>query len=278
MVRQLDVVGTNSPVSPATTQRQFSDPFAMGRQTVPQAIEDLGSKGIHPIIVAILRFLWRHGKSRWNTVHQPALAERLGISVRTVQRYLNKALTVGLIEFRKSARKPKDRGYLCDYRINWPGVFEKHGHLFKAETQLTLEDMMWMNAMNAKRLPLRFFLSATLQHGLLRLVTRDGDNYVLPRDGYDVLRYVAEKHYGRSIPEDSLETFINTVGRVTPRLLSLFAFALANNKITPDSPGYYTKILQKKQQQALLGPPKGKRGDRPRGNIRTIKIEFPDAM
>src|SRR5260370_5725269 len=119
-----------------------------------------------------------------------------------------------------------------------------HGRLFEAYRKLTVEDMMWMNAMKAKRLPFRFFLDATLQHRLLRLVTRDGDNYVLPRDGYEVLRYVAEKHYGRSIPEDSLETFINTVGRVTPRLLSLFAFALANNKITPDSPGYYTKILQ----------------------------------
>ncbi len=260
---------------PDPHQRVVSDPFHRGRMTVPFAIEDLGSKGVDLITVAILRFIWRYGRSGWARVHQPALAKDLNISVRTAQRHLKAAQRERLIEFQQSSRKPKDRGYLCEYRINWRRVFAYYNWAFEPQRDLKLEDLQWVNAMKAKALPYRFFSNATLKGKHLHLVTRDDETHVLPGDDYQVLKYVAEAHYGRQIPEDSLDTFVNIAGRLTPRLLSLFSFALASIKKIPDSPGYYTRILQRNREQAM-GPPKKNKTRTPHRAVPTIKITVPD--
>jgi hypothetical protein len=272
-VWQNDSMETITDCPSPAVEKYVSDPLAMGRLTVPLAIEELGSKGVDIVTVAILRFIWRYGKSKWVRVHQPELAKQLNISVRTAQRHLKEAKRLGLIEFQQSSTKPKDGGYFCEYRINWRRVFAYHELTFQAGSDFNIEDLQWINAYKAKNLPHRFFSEAVLRDRVLHVVTRDNRHHVLPRDGYEVLRYVAETHYGRAISEDSLDTLMNTAGRITPRLLSLFSFALASNKTVPDSPGYYTRILQKNRLQAF-GPPKtNKRKDLSRA-IPIIKIKL----
>jgi hypothetical protein len=254
-----------------------ADPFELGRQTVPQAIDDLGLKGVSLGEVAILRFIWRFGKSNWTRVFQPTLAKHLGVSVRTAQRWLAEARKHGLIEFQESERKPQDRGYLCEDRIAWSGVFRRHGYRFSDRPTPTLEKLLEFNGSKVTELPGRFFSEAKwLKHGNLRVVTRDGISHDLPRGGIDALRYVAETHFGRPIANDSIETFAFVAGQVTPRLLALFSFALAYTKTKPDSPGYYTRLLQKNRKLAFVPPQERSTAKHEKETIRTIRIEPAD--
>ena len=262
MVRQIDV-----------ERNADQGVWLMGRQSVPQAIDDLGSQGIHPIAVAILRFIWRYGRSRWTPVYQPKLAKDLGISTRTGQRYLKGLLQSGLIEFQPSKRIPQDRGYICEYKINWHNVYKKYNQVFQPQTHATFRDLTWLNGSKATTLPRRFFRSAVYEANALTVVTNNGTKYVLPRDSAEVVTYLVEEHYGRSIPAGSLDTIIETASTVYPRLLSLFSFALAATRTQPNSPGYYVTVLKDKGIKAMC-PPNQKRSNSDT-RIRTIRIQFP---
>ena len=73
-----------------------------------------------------------------------------------------------------------------------------------------------------------------------------------------------------------MDTICDTADVVTPRLLSLFCFALAYTRTQPNSPGYYVTVLQDKRLKAS-GPPNQKRSRGKKG-IRIIEIQFPEGV
>jgi hypothetical protein len=270
MVRQSDVIKSASSETTGTEDGVVTDPWSMGSVRMPKSIEDL--EGVSPGVIAVLRLIWRYGKSNWTTIHQPEFAKRLRVSLSTVQRYISGARNLRLIESRKSTRKPRQGlGHLCEYRINWGGVYKRHGRTFIPSTRLSMKDLEWFVTREARSLPARFFRAAELVDGTLRLQGKDDVTYILPRDGEEVLQYVVESHYGRSIPDESLNTFVLTAGTVSPRLLELFCFALAYTATVPLSLGYYTTVLKQKKRTSLSPRASGSRSKSAK-KVRTILV------
>jgi hypothetical protein len=233
--------------SSATEDQGLYNPFVRGSNTVPKIIDDLGSSGVKPAIVAILRYLWQFGKSDLKLVYQPQLVKTIGISVRTAQRLLTEATRDGLIMVQISKQRPRQGlGHLCEYGIHFPGIYKKlgipPGTLSNASKEPSAEEIqedgIRRNAMNANWLPERFFKTAFIKKDKLHVVTKSDVQYILPDDGGAVLKYLTESHYHRSLPERSIDTLIGVAKEVQPRLLSLFALALDHSKTEARSPGY----------------------------------------
>jgi hypothetical protein len=246
----------------------YYDPLLKGDVRTPALLDGLGEVGLDPTKVAILRFVYRYAGSEFECFHQPTLAKQMALSLSTAQRAIECLLSAGLIDKRKAKRKPADRGYLCEYRICWKGVYELL-HLPPQPDPRSSQSIPDLYANDAKKLPFKFFARAWWKDGRLVVETKDGTQYSLPGDDREVLRYVIGKHFGKPVPAASMDTYVHIAPVVTPRLLSLLTIALAVTKTVPRSPAYYTKVLQDKRIQAKLPPQSGSRKSAP---IRMITI------
>src|SRR5581483_6941036 len=231
------------------------DPMIMGPVNTPKLLDHLGEYGIGPTGVAVLRLIYRYAGSDWACCYQPELAKQLGIDRRTAQRAIRGLVDANLIQKRKSDRKPKDRGYLCEYKIDWPSVYSRL-HLDPVPAKSEVPNQLLQYANHVSVLPFKFFNGAWFKDGRLILLTKDDKQYSLPGDDREVLRYIYGKHYGRAIPPESLDYYVRVAARVTPRLVSLLTAGFMLTKTQVRSPNYYTKLLEDKLAQAKKPPRK----------------------
>jgi hypothetical protein len=266
MVRQVGVIT-------ASDQASEDGPLNMGFVMIPKAIEDLVRQGIDRDVVSVLRFIWRYGRYSWKRIHQPEIAKALGVGVRTVQRWLENGKKAGLISSRRSTWKTAGRGYICEYRINWEEVGRKYERTFVPPKPLAMKDLEWAAGMRINRLPSRFFESASVAGYTLRLTGNNGTGYVLPGNSEEVLRYVIEEHYRRSISDESFGTIARIAGTLTPRMLERLCFSLAYSKTVPKSPGYYTKVIQEKHRTMFSEQRSGRSASTNRRMVRTIEVK-----
>ena len=180
------------------------------------------------------------------------MASHLGLSVRTLQRAIERPLLSSLMEKRPSTAYKPAQGHVCEYRIITEKVWGILGRKPPREP-LTRKDLLDSHAFDVRSLPAKFFSSARWD-GVRLIVSTAGPNqqtFELPKQEREVLKWVVEKHYGRAVSEASLDTFCRAAITLTPRLLGLITGALATVKTTPSSAGYYTKVIGDKVVKAM---------------------------